>query len=263
MESRQIVIVFFIILTALISKRLRVLSTSGALAATIVGIFIAIGFGIKGLFVLGIFFASSSVLSKFKAHDKEKVAELLENDDERNWKQVLANGLGAAVFSLCFYFFQSPLFLVAFLILIASSTSDTWASEIGVLSKKKPFSIKNLQKVPPGTSGAISVLGTVMALLGAILIATIGKLLFFEINLTAFFIIILFGFFGNVIDTLLGAFTQVTFKCQNCGLITERLFHCNKHTELYSGTKFVNNEIVNFSSSLIASLVGTVMFYFL
>jgi hypothetical protein len=43
---------------------------------------------------------------------------------------------------------------------------DTLASELGILSKSKPILITTLRPVPPGTNGAMSLLGTAVSILG-------------------------------------------------------------------------------------------------
>ena len=48
---------------------------------------------------------------------------------------------------------------------VATATADTLASEIGVL--QEPRLITNFKKVPAGTDGAISILGTSAAIVGA------------------------------------------------------------------------------------------------
>ena len=47
---------------------------------------------------------------------------------------------------------------------------DTLASELGILSKSPPLLITTFKRVPPGTNGAMSVLGTVVSILGGGLI---------------------------------------------------------------------------------------------
>jgi len=44
---------------------------------------------------------------------------------------------------------------------------DTLASELGILSKSKPILITTLRQVPPGTNGAMSLLGTAVSIIGA------------------------------------------------------------------------------------------------
>jgi uncharacterized membrane protein len=67
------------------------------------------------------------------------------------------------------------------------------------------------------------------------------------------------GFFGNVIDTFLGAYFQSEYECPNCGIHTEKRFHCGKNTILKKGHPVFNNETVNFLSSLLGGLLAWMM----
>ena len=53
----------------------------------------------------------------------------------------------------------------------AAANADTWSSELGILSKSPPFLITTFKAVPPGTNGAVSILGLLAAIGGG---ATIG-----------------------------------------------------------------------------------------
>lgn len=254
-------LLLFIILAVIACYRLRFLTLSGCIAAAIVGILTVIGLHIKGLFLLGVFFATSSFWSKYKRLSKQKVEERLEKGSQRDWQQVVANGGAAALVSFIYYVSQDPLWIAAYCILIASANSDTWASEIGTLSKKPPLDVRTFSIVANGTSGAISLLGTIAALMGSLLIAVLSSYLF-AFSLSVTILIFLFGFFGNVLDTLLGAFIQAVYKCPVCQLETEKHVHCHEKTSLVRGSRFFNNEIVNFLSGFLAMLIAIVCFLF-
>lgn len=242
---------------------LQALTKSGGIASFVIGCFVGLGFGFKGLLVLGGFFITASLLSAYKISEKQGVIELLAKGAKRDHIQVIANGGVAALLGISYYFYATEVILISFLIVIASNTADTWASEIGVLSKQKPFSIKSFSRVPQGTSGAVSLLGTIAALFGALFITTISSFFFKEITLKLFILIVICGFLGNIFDTILGAFFQVKFKCQSCGLITERLTHCGKLTEHSYGLQIINNDFVNLLSGLLAAVLGAVLYIYI
>ena len=69
---------------------------------------------------------------------------------------------------------------------MAAANSDTWASEIGSMSKGKPISVKTFKRAERGTSGAVSLLGTFAAVVGSFLIALPSYFLF-DLNVTEFY----------------------------------------------------------------------------
>lgn len=244
-----------IVITAVLGYSLRFLTISGSIAAALVGILTMVGLHIQGLFLLGVFFVTSSCWSKYKRMQKNKVEERHAKGSQRDWQQVIANGGGAAVVSLLYFFSSEPVWIYLFSIFIASSNSDTWASEIGTLSKKAPISIRTLSIAENGTSGAMSILGTFAGIAGALLIALLAFFLF-DFSYDLAILIFIFGFLGNIADTILGAFFQASYKCTQCHAETEKTIHCGQKTKKTRGYSVLNNDLVNFLSSLIAALVG-------
>lgn len=235
------------------------LSLSGAVMAFVVGSCIALGFGINGLILLGIFFISSSLLSKFKKKKKSALEDIHEKGSTRDWAQVLANGGIAAVFGLAMFWWDHPVFILALGISLASANSDTWASELGSLSNRPPISIRGLKRVVTGTSGAISLLGTIAGFFGSILIAGAAAFLF-QLDLESFIAILLFGFIGMFIDTIFGAFLQAEFICTKCGRHIEKPFHCHVEAMLCKGQSWIRNDTVNFISCLSAVFLGVLLY---
>ncbi|MGE7215868.1 DUF92 domain-containing protein [Priestia koreensis] len=236
--------------------RLRALTISGAAAAFITGVAISIGAGIQGLFILALFFGTSTLWSKYKKQQKKAVEEKLEKSDARDWVQVCANGGIGALFALVYRFTGHSLYEWMMIVSFAAANSDTWASEIGSLSKSRPFHLLRLRVVDRGTSGAISVLGTFAAVGGSVVIACGAFYAFPSVTWRVALFIALFGFIGNVIDSVLGATVQVSYRCQVCGMETERKEHCGSKTVYARGISFLNNDAVNALSILFGTLIG-------
>jgi len=251
-------------LIASLAWKLGALDRSGAVAATLLG---GIIYGLGGLqwaILLIAFFASSSLLTFAFTDRKRELASTFAKGGRRDWAQVLANGGVGAVFLVLALLGLLPLSLawLAYAAAMATVTADTWATELGVLSSKPPLLISTWQPVLPGSSGAISLVGTAASLLAASLIAALAYLLVPLLNPFAFyFLIALAGLLGSLIDSWLGATVQASFYCPHCGEVTERhpLHSCGTATVHKRGWPWLNNDWVNFISSLLAAAIALVL----
>lgn len=252
----------FISLIAFIKKSL---SISGTIAAAILGTAVFFFGGVYLSTIMVAFFASSSILTKFKKYRKTITHDINEKSGGRDYVQVLANGGAGLFFSAMWFITKKPEYLIAFTVSFAAANSDTWASEVGILSNSKPISILTFKKVEKGVSGAISILGTISAFLGAGLIAVIfliGYIVKFGFTLQAIvfsMIVVILGFMGCIIDSLVGAALQAKYRCEICGKVTEKKIHHERSTKLIAGYKFINNDVVNFISILSAALIVLVL----
>ncbi len=242
----------FAIIISLLAYKVKSLDKSGALAATVEGTLI---FGLGGwawAILLLTFFVSSSALSKmFKKH-KVNLQEKFDKGSRRDAMQVLGNGGLAAFFALLHFFFPDALWTwLGFAAALAAVNADTWATELGVLARSQPRMITNLkQKVEKGTSGGISVIGTLASLAGSALVAIFAGIFspsgeFFPI----FMLITLAGLLGALFDSLLGATVQAIYYCPTCQKETERhpVHLCNTETHYFRGWKWLTNDWVNFA----------------
>ena len=193
---------------------------------------------------------------------EQKEQEVTEKGEQRDAMQVLANGGVGAFFSVIYFFFPSTIFICAFVASIAAANSDTWASEIGSSSKQEPFHIVRWRRVAKGTSGAVTIRGTVAAIAGSCLIAICSSFLWgisLERLIVLLFLLTLAGFIGNLFDTMIGATSQVVYRCKVCGLETERKEHCEQKTVTISGVKWLNNDIVNVGCTIVGAFAGMVV----
>jgi uncharacterized protein (TIGR00297 family) len=260
--TNQFIVIISIVMAALIAEKGKSLSKSGAIAAVFVGTLIYLGFKIEGLIILGVFFGTSSFWSSYKSQLKKKLEDKLEKGSQRDWVQVAANGGCAAIFSLFYFLTNDLLWVIAFLTSIASATGDTWSSEIGPLSKRSPLSVKSFKVVEAGTSGAVSIIGTLSAILGVCFITLVGIFLL-PITEKMAWIIFVFGILGNGIDTYLGAHVQRTYQCVICSFETEKPYHCEEKARKISGSALLNNDGVNFLSSALAPILAILTYQIL
>lgn len=237
------------------------LSRSGAVAALVVG---TATYGLGGWVwgvLLGLFFVSSSLLSHFKEEQKRTAAEKFEKGHQRDMWQVLANGGLGALLALLSALFPSPLWFFFFLGVMATVTADTWATELGTLSKEPPRLITTGEHVDVGTSGGVSLLGTAVSLLGGLLIGLAAGLLQ---NMRGEKMWVrtavagaLGGLAGSLLDSLMGATVQQIYYCDTCGKDTERKKHkCGTQTRPLRGWSWLNNDLVNLLSSIAGGLVA-------
>ena len=232
---------------------LGALTPTGAVAAFVVGTLIfAIG-RVNGAMALVAFFVTSSLLSRIRTTAKQRAKTLSEKGAARDLAQALANGgvplilLIASMFNPCWWSYMF------FLAALASATADTWATEIGTLSGARPISLRNFARVPAGSSGAVSGLGTAAAVAGSCLIGLFGG--FYGqtggFNTFAFVTVSVSGFAGCVIDSILGATVQAQYSTCD-GVLSEAE---DAPLRLAKGVPWVRNDMVNFISSACAAVI--------
>ncbi|WP_066502602.1 DUF92 domain-containing protein [Abyssisolibacter fermentans] len=245
------------------------LKLSGCIGAIILGTIIFMTSGVLGIVIMLSFFISSSLLSHFKKNRKQECAKLFDKTGNRDILQVFANGGVGLIYSIIYHFSHNIIHLICICIAFAASNADTWATELGVLNKTKPFSLRTFKRVNKGTSGAISLLGTFSSFIGSVFIALVSIFLIIYMNvdignlsiLKIFILISLGGFFGGLIDSFLGATVQGVYYSEEEDKETEKKIFNGKKTTLIRGFEMFNNDLVNFlsiglSSILILSIVG-------
>ncbi len=206
------------IIVAALAFRAGALSRSGAIAAAVSGGLI---FGLGGLpwaVLLMTFFISSSLLSRLFTRQKNALSEKFSKGSRRDAGQVLANGGLGALLAVMHSLFPSeswPWF--AFIGAMAAVNADTWATELGVLNPTPPRLIRNWKPVERGTSGGISLMGSLAAFAGAFLVGLIAAL--FSPSDPIILVItaaVLGGLIGAFFDSLLGATIQSIYWCPSC-----------------------------------------------
>lgn len=182
------------------ARTVRALTRDGAVAAVVVGT-VVFGFGgwLAAVLLLT-FFTTSSLLTRWRAERKSH-PEHPERCRGRTAGQVLANGLVASVLAVWAGIAPSVAVWTALAAALAASTADTWATEVGMAGQATPRLITTWQPVPPGTSGAITFVGTAAGVTGALLIASLSALLL----QTGVVVVLVAGSVAMVGDSLLGA----------------------------------------------------------
>jgi uncharacterized protein (TIGR00297 family) len=236
------------------------LSKSGAIAAVAIGTLIYLGGGGAWFAVLLAFFVSSTLLGKLGRARKAAIKREFEKGDTRDAWQALSNGGAAALCALGMLLLPDPRWSGAFVAALATANGDTWATELGTLSRAEPISLTRLRRVPRGTSGAVSPLGLAATALGGGAIGLVAAL-----NAGAFAlpaaqlagIGLLSGVLGALLDSLLGATLQGAYRCPRCETATEGKLHtCGTRTQLVGGFAWFDNDLVNLTATLFGAALG-------
>ena len=253
-------------LVALAAFRLRLLSRSGALAAFGLGTVI-FGFGgLRWAIVLMLFFLTSSGLSRLLRRRKQDAEGHYSKGATRDAWQVAANGGVAGFFVLLHLLLpQSTWPWLGFCAALAAANADTWATEIGALSRGQPRMLTTMNAVEPGTSGAVSGLGTLAALLGALVIAVAGVLFdpYAAMGSAQYVLVAITagGILGCLVDSWLGATIQAIYYCPQCQKETEKtpLHGCGTQTQLLRGLPWMNNDLVNLLCTLSGAIAAVLV----
>lgn len=257
-----IIIVPFI---GLLAFKLRAVDLSGLISGIFIGLSIFCLAGWRWFIVIFFFFASASLATRVKYETKRRNGVAEEKGGARRWGNVLGNGLVAAMAS-AMYFITSgnPIYLLVFLGSVSTACADTIATEIGLTSNHPPRLIVNPFKiVGKGESGGVTlrgkVAGSVSSLLTGLLMvpSTIHLGIPIQKILT---ISVLSGFIGETLDSFMGATIQGIYRCRVCGKITEKKLHCHVKTVQVKGIRWIDNNIVNFTATLIGGLSAALLY---
>ena len=214
--------VFLIVVIGLITYWRKALDLFGSIFMIIMGIVIIFTAGANWLILIFLFLILGLVSTKYKHQYKKDIGVY---EGTRTLKNVISNGI-------------VPFIMAAFgnyggfIGSIATATADTLASEVGVTVQ--PRLITTFKKVPPGTDGGISILGTAAGIIGAGIIGVAAYLLgIFPDPYVTLKISIIAGTVGCFVDSILGA-------------VLER-------------RNYISNEYVNLIATITGAALGIIM----
>ncbi len=236
------------------------LTLRGSLAMFLVGFGTTWILGFGALATLMLFFVAAGVLGKLAkrilVHDPLKIQK---KGGCRDAMQVFANGLMALIAALLYATNPSPMFLVMFGAAVGEAASDTFAGDVGILSKNKPVSIITGKPMTPGLSGAVSPLGFLAGLLGSVIIALFfwGCFLPVSAKSASYASIVAIGaFFGCLLDSVLGATVQAHYYDEVHDWLTEHEIVDGRHLDLARGIRWMDNDMVNLVSNVTAAVLA-------
>ena len=220
--------VLLLFVLGFITYKRKSLDLFGSAVMIIMGIVIIFSAGVNWLCLIVLFLVMSLLATKYSKKYKRSLGQF---EGRRTSKNVISNGV-VACFMAAFGGYYLP-FVGGFIGAIATATADTLASEIGVLGPH-PRLITTLQKVDPGTNGAVSPLGTGIAIVGAAIIGIAAYILGVIDNpLSAIVVSIISGVVGCFMDSILGA--------------------------LFENQGYITNEHVNLLATIVGAIVGTLL----
>lgn len=248
-------------LIAVLSIKLRFLTSNGAAATLLLAVFI-FGFGgWKWTLPVFMFFVVSSLLSHLRSSKNKKVDLLFEKSGARDYLQVFSNGGIGSILAVINYFYPSEILYIMYSASVAGVCADTWGTEIGTMFRAATYNILNMKKVNQGTSGGVSVAGTLGSVAGACFIAFISVFWINTDYITYLLIIVFSGTAAALVDSISGAAFQGSYKCNVCGAVTEKRIHCSEHTVLIKGFGWLNNDLVNVAAALSGGFFSVIFLY--
>ena len=214
--------VVLIIVLGLVVYLRKALDLFGSIFMIVMGIIIIFSAGANWLMLFFIFLILGLLATKYK-HEYKKDIGVYEGT--RTLKNVISNGIVAFVMAAFGNY-------GGFIGSIATATADTLASEVGVV--KQPRLITTLKKVPPGTDGGISIVGTAAGIIGAGVIGVAAYLLgIYPDPFVTLKISIVAGTVGCFVDSILGA--------------------------VFERRDYISNEYVNLIATITGAAIGILM----
>jgi len=254
------------------------LRVSGAMAAFGVAT-LSLACSIRSGATLLFFYASSSKLTRMGSARKQTLEEGYKVGGKRGASQVLACsliGVMAAMARRIWVGADGPLELLlpeggsllgnqltlAFVAFFACCAGDTWASELGVLSKTNPrLVIKPWKQVAPGTNGGVSTVGLLASAAGGLAMGLCHGLLL-PLQFTSWkqrlqeiwmlsIVGLLGGLGGSLLDSVLGATIQIT----HYDPVEKMILKKPKEGSIKLGVSLLSNEMVNVVSTAATALL--------
>lgn len=233
-----------VLFTALRRKLLSALTPAGFLHSMALGTGLWTTLGWRGWTYCVLYLVLGQLVTKVKFQDKQDRGLAEGRGGRRGPENVwgsAATSLLCAVASVqaaasptCeFLGVSSNLFVLGFVAALATKLADTFASEIGKAYGKTTFLITSLERVEPGTEGAVSAEGTAAAALGGFLLSLYGAFVGLIEGWPMIAVSAVAAFLATNAESLIGATLQ------------DR-----------EGFDFMTNEVVNFINTLIGGALA-------
>jgi uncharacterized protein (TIGR00297 family) len=208
----------------------RTVTPAGAIGGFVIGVVIAATTSWPGWTLLLVTFLAAALSSRLGLRRKTLLGIAEERGGRRGVGNAIANtGFAAGAALMSALTFAHDAGLIAFTAALAAGGSDTIASEIGKAWGKRTYLITTFKAVPPGTSGALSLEGTVAGLAAAVVLAGIAV----AVGLVPHRVllpVVIGATVGSLCESVLGATLE--------------------------GPGIVNNDVLNFLNTAIAAVTA-------
>jgi uncharacterized protein (TIGR00297 family) len=220
----------------------KLLTPSGLLHAWVLGVLLWGILGWQGYLVVMFYFLVGSAVTRIGMAQKEAEGIAEKRSGARGPENVWGSALTGTLCALGILVVRAldldpklitPLLLLGFVASFSTKLSDTCASEVGKAYGKRTFLITNLQPVPRGTEGAVSLEGTLAGIVGSLAIAFVGWGVGL-IDLWGILWCAIAAFIATNIESLIGATLQARVV-------------------------WLTNEVVNFLNTLIGAIVAVLL----
>lgn len=201
MDGSHVALAFLVVAgLSIVAFSMRILDQKGVVAAWILGMTVSLFGDLVWLIPMAVFTGTGFAATRYGKSVKQ---QFMPEASLRGWRNVVANGATAGAIALLHPVLPMPA-SYGYVTALAAVAADTWASEIGALSRNARSILPPFSKGARGPNGMVSALGQLAAVAGAALVAVAG---FWALQLDWqwIWIPILAGFTGSQLDSLLGA----------------------------------------------------------
>ena len=245
-------------LVAFVTIKKKAFTVPAALSACAMLVIVAVCSGWSGVvIVLSCYFTIFAVDMVVGEKSEKVTGSINQRSGARGLVQVIANAFAATVAAIFSFILKKPDLMIVYAAALTECLADSLASDVGVLSKKDPVDICRMKRIKRGLSGGVSLLGTLSALAGCVLMCLIS-FIFFGISARVVVAVLVIPMIGILIDSILGSLVQAKYKCNVCGKSTEKKVHCGENTAHVGGLTIINNDAVNIISNFLTTILAAV-----
>jgi len=247
-------------LLAILALWRRALTGPGLALAWVCSLVITYCGGVPCFLALAATFICTVAAGKLSRGVRETVEKRIHaRRGPRNILQIFCNVFVGTLMLLLRKTSGNDAFLWAYAGAMAASLSDSLASELGVLSHAPPRDILTGKVLEKGLSGAVSPLGLLCSVLGALIVAAVCAAfrgdLFMLLSVTAA------GFFAALLDSVLGSCAQSKYRCTVCGTLMEKPVCCSRPARLERGLAYMTNDAVNLLNNVAGAAAALGAYY--